>query len=51
MHFCWIMKSDHTASVSGLQDNSVAVVNRIFASNGVMCPAIPVYHLRDLIKR
>ncbi|XP_015241263.1 PREDICTED: serine/threonine-protein kinase Kist [Cyprinodon variegatus] len=32
------------------KDNSVAIVNHIFASNGATCPAIPVYHLRDLIK-
>uniref|UniRef100_A0A3P8ZEY2 U2AF homology motif (UHM) kinase 1 n=1 Tax=Esox lucius TaxID=8010 RepID=A0A3P8ZEY2_ESOLU len=30
--------------------NSAVIVDHIFASNSVMCPAIPVYHLRDLIK-
>lgn len=32
------------------KDNSAAIVDHIFASNGLACPAIPVYHLRDLIK-
>ncbi|XP_013978519.1 serine/threonine-protein kinase Kist isoform X1 [Salmo salar] len=32
------------------KDNSAAIVDHIFASNSVVCPAIPVYHLRDLIK-
>ncbi|XP_031174068.1 serine/threonine-protein kinase Kist isoform X1 [Sander lucioperca] len=32
------------------KDNSTAIVDHIFASNSVGCPAIPVYHLRDLIK-
>ncbi|KAM9849207.1 serine/threonine-protein kinase Kist [Aulostomus maculatus] len=32
------------------KDNSAAVVDQMFASNSLVCPAIPVYHLRDLIK-
>ncbi|KAL1022617.1 hypothetical protein UPYG_G00029940 [Umbra pygmaea] len=32
------------------KDNSGAIVDHIFASNSVVCPAIPAYHLRDLIK-
>ncbi|XP_070764350.1 serine/threonine-protein kinase Kist isoform X2 [Enoplosus armatus] len=32
------------------KDNSTAIVDHIFASNSLVCPAIPVYHLRDLIK-
>uniref|UniRef100_A0A673Y660 U2AF homology motif (UHM) kinase 1 n=1 Tax=Salmo trutta TaxID=8032 RepID=A0A673Y660_SALTR len=32
------------------KDNSAAIVDHIFASNSVVGPAIPVYHLRDLIK-
>lgn len=38
-------------SVSLPQNNSSAIVDHIFASNNLLCPAIPVYHLRDLIKR
>ncbi|XP_054916465.1 serine/threonine-protein kinase Kist isoform X1 [Poeciliopsis prolifica] len=44
------IKLKDTVRSQDWKDNSIAVVNRIFASNGVMCPAIPVYHLRDLIK-
>lgn len=32
------------------KDNSAAVIDQIFGSNSLMNPAIPVYHLRDLIK-
>ncbi|XP_034736331.1 serine/threonine-protein kinase Kist isoform X2 [Etheostoma cragini] len=32
------------------KDNRTAIVDHLFASNSVVCPAIPVYHLRDLIK-
>ncbi|KAK6308855.1 serine/threonine-protein kinase Kist [Coregonus clupeaformis] len=32
------------------KDNSAAIVDHIFANNSVVVPAIPVYHLRDLIK-
>uniref|UniRef100_A0A7N6AV44 U2AF homology motif (UHM) kinase 1 n=1 Tax=Anabas testudineus TaxID=64144 RepID=A0A7N6AV44_ANATE len=32
------------------KDNSAAIVDHIFANNSLACPAIPVYHLRDLIK-
>lgn len=37
--------------VVSLQDNSSAIVDHIFSSNALVNPAIPVYHLRDLIKR
>lgn len=33
------------------QTNSSAIIDRIFASEGVVNSAIPAYHLRDLIKR
>ncbi|XP_067369311.1 serine/threonine-protein kinase Kist isoform X1 [Channa argus] len=32
------------------KENSAGIVDHIFASNSLVCPAIPVYHLRDLIK-
>ncbi|KAI1892137.1 hypothetical protein AGOR_G00150870 [Albula goreensis] len=32
------------------KDNNSAIIDNIFASKIVVCPAIPVYHLRDLIK-
>uniref|UniRef100_A0A674MYY1 Serine/threonine-protein kinase Kist n=1 Tax=Takifugu rubripes TaxID=31033 RepID=A0A674MYY1_TAKRU len=32
------------------KENSAAIIDHIFASNNQRCPAIPVYHLRDLIK-
>ncbi|XP_034036229.1 serine/threonine-protein kinase Kist [Thalassophryne amazonica] len=32
------------------KENSAAIVDHIFATNNLVCPAIPVYHLRDLIK-
>ncbi|XP_011472640.1 serine/threonine-protein kinase Kist [Oryzias latipes] len=32
------------------KDSSAAVVDQIFTSKSLLCPAIPVYHLRDLIK-
>ncbi|KAM8875113.1 serine/threonine-protein kinase Kist [Spinachia spinachia] len=32
------------------KDNSAAIVDHLFANNSAACPAIPVYHLRDLIK-
>ncbi|KAM4548068.1 serine/threonine-protein kinase Kist [Odontesthes bonariensis] len=32
------------------KDNSASIVDHVFASNSLVCPAIPVYHLRDLIK-
>lgn len=34
-----------------MQENSAAIVDHIFSNNNLLCPAIPVYHLRDLIKR
>ncbi|XP_058494176.1 serine/threonine-protein kinase Kist [Solea solea] len=32
------------------KENTAAVVDHLFTSNSLVCPAIPVYHLRDLIK-
>uniref|UniRef100_H3CZP1 Serine/threonine-protein kinase Kist n=1 Tax=Tetraodon nigroviridis TaxID=99883 RepID=H3CZP1_TETNG len=32
------------------KDNSAAIIDHVFAKNMLRCPAIPVYHLRDLIK-
>ncbi|XP_008335810.1 serine/threonine-protein kinase Kist isoform X2 [Cynoglossus semilaevis] len=32
------------------KDNTAAIVDHIFTNNSLVCPAIPVYHLRDLIK-
>ncbi|KAM3875959.1 serine/threonine-protein kinase Kist isoform 1-T1 [Diretmus argenteus] len=32
------------------KNNSTAIVDHIFANSSLVCPAIPVYHLRDLIK-
>uniref|UniRef100_G3NH16 Protein kinase domain-containing protein n=1 Tax=Gasterosteus aculeatus aculeatus TaxID=481459 RepID=G3NH16_GASAC len=32
------------------KDNSAAIVDQLFATNSAARPAIPVYHLRDLIK-
>ncbi|KAM6921795.1 serine/threonine-protein kinase Kist [Xenentodon cancila] len=32
------------------KENSAAIVDHIFTSNSLVYPAIPVYHLRDLIK-
>ncbi|KAG5850643.1 serine/threonine-protein kinase Kist [Anguilla rostrata] len=32
------------------KDNNSTIIDHIFASKIVVCPAIPVYHLRDLIK-
>lgn len=42
------MRSEENSAV---QDSSAAVVDQIFTSKSLLCPAIPVYHLRDLIKR
>ena len=33
------------------QENNAAIVDHIFASKTMAWPAIPIYHLRDLIKR
>lgn len=38
-------------AASSFQTNSSAIIDRIFASEGVVNSAIPAYHLRDLIKR
>ncbi|KAM6962638.1 serine/threonine-protein kinase Kist [Aplochiton taeniatus] len=32
------------------KDNCAAIVDHIFSSSSSVCPAIPAYHLRDLIK-
>ncbi|KAM9478767.1 serine/threonine-protein kinase Kist-like isoform 2-T2 [Salvelinus alpinus] len=44
------IKLKDTVRLPEWKDNSAAIVDHIFASNSVVCPAIPVYHLRDLIK-
>ncbi|KAI3368110.1 hypothetical protein L3Q82_007845 [Scortum barcoo] len=44
------MKLKDTVRSQEWKDNSAAIVDHIFASNSLVCPAIPVYHLRDLIK-
>ncbi|KAF0042502.1 hypothetical protein F2P81_006034 [Scophthalmus maximus] len=44
------MKLKDTVRSQEWKDNSAAIVDHIFASNSLACPAIPVYHLRDLIK-
>ncbi|XP_052415621.1 serine/threonine-protein kinase Kist isoform X1 [Carassius gibelio] len=44
------IKLKGTVKSQGWKDNSSAVVDHIFSSNAVVYPAIPVFHLRDLIK-
>ncbi|XP_071375149.1 serine/threonine-protein kinase Kist [Centroberyx affinis] len=44
------IKLKETVRSKEWKDNSAAIVDHIFASNSLVCPAIPVYHLRDLIK-
>ncbi|KAF7652249.1 hypothetical protein LDENG_00099220 [Lucifuga dentata] len=44
------MKLKDTIHSQEWKDNCAAMVDHIFASNSLVCPAIPVYHLRDLIK-
>ncbi|XP_070688661.1 serine/threonine-protein kinase Kist isoform X2 [Pempheris klunzingeri] len=44
------MKLKETVRSQEWKDNCAAIVDHLFTSNSVMCPAIPVYHLRDLIK-
>uniref|UniRef100_A0A8C7Q3V7 U2AF homology motif (UHM) kinase 1 n=1 Tax=Oncorhynchus mykiss TaxID=8022 RepID=A0A8C7Q3V7_ONCMY len=44
------IKLKDTVRTPEWKDNSAAIVDQIFASNSVVVPAIPVYHLRDLIK-
>lgn len=44
------MKLKETVFSQEWKNNSAAIIDHIFASNSLMCPAIPVYHLRDLIK-
>ncbi|KAF3835647.1 hypothetical protein F7725_028205 [Dissostichus mawsoni] len=44
------IKLKETVRSQKWKDNSASIVDHLFASNSVVCPAIPVYHLRDLIK-
>uniref|UniRef100_A0A8C3JGE5 UDP-N-acetylglucosamine pyrophosphorylase 1 n=1 Tax=Calidris pygmaea TaxID=425635 RepID=A0A8C3JGE5_9CHAR len=44
------MKLKHTVQSQEWKTNSSAIIDRIFASEGVVNSAIPTYHLRDLIK-
>uniref|UniRef100_A0A3Q3GG14 Serine/threonine-protein kinase Kist n=1 Tax=Kryptolebias marmoratus TaxID=37003 RepID=A0A3Q3GG14_KRYMA len=44
------IKLKDTVCLQELKENSAAIVDHIFANNSLLCPAIPVYHLRDLIK-
>ncbi|XP_056606852.1 serine/threonine-protein kinase Kist [Triplophysa dalaica] len=43
-------KLKETVKSQEWKDNSFAIVDHIFSSNALVYPAIPVYHLRDLIK-
>ncbi|XP_067388648.1 serine/threonine-protein kinase Kist isoform X1 [Emydura macquarii macquarii] len=44
------MKLKHTVQSQEWKANSSAIIDHIFASEGVVNSAIPAYHLRDLIK-
>ncbi|XP_051561814.1 serine/threonine-protein kinase Kist-like isoform X2 [Myxocyprinus asiaticus] len=44
------IKLKETIKSQEWKDNSSAIVDQIFSSNALVYPAIPVYHLRDLIK-
>ncbi|XP_051986898.1 serine/threonine-protein kinase Kist-like [Xyrauchen texanus] len=44
------IKLKETVKSQEWKDNSSAIVDQIFSSNALVYPAIPVYHLRDLIK-
>ncbi|KAM4628570.1 LOW QUALITY PROTEIN: serine/threonine-protein kinase Kist [Polymixia lowei] len=44
------MKLKETIHSQEWKDNNAAIVDHIFASKNLVWPAIPVYHLRDLIK-
>ncbi|XP_058634727.1 serine/threonine-protein kinase Kist isoform X3 [Onychostoma macrolepis] len=44
------IKLKETVKSQEWKDNSSAIVDHIFSSNAVVYPAIPVFHLRDLIK-
>lgn len=44
------IKLKETLKSQEWKDNSFAIVDHIFSSNALVYPAIPVYHLRDLIK-
>ncbi|XP_067230057.1 serine/threonine-protein kinase Kist isoform X1 [Chanodichthys erythropterus] len=44
------IKLKETVKSQEWKDNSSAIVDHIFSSNALVNPAIPVYHLRDLIK-
>ncbi|XP_031728806.1 serine/threonine-protein kinase Kist [Anarrhichthys ocellatus] len=50
LEMCSGIKLKETIRSQKWKDNSAGLVDHIFASNSVVCPAIPVYHLRDLIK-
>lgn len=49
LHYYFL--SSLTTAAFSFQTNSSAIIDRIFASEGVVNSAIPAYHLRDLIKR
>ncbi|XP_061592947.1 serine/threonine-protein kinase Kist [Cololabis saira] len=44
------IKLKETVRSQEWKENSAAIVDHIFTSNSLVYPAIPVYHLRDLIK-
>lgn len=44
------VKLKETVRSQEWKDNSASIIDHIFASNSLVSPAIPVYHLRDLIK-
>ncbi|KAI2663633.1 Serine/threonine-protein kinase Kist [Labeo rohita] len=44
------IKLKETVKSQEWKDNSSAIVDHIFSSNALVYPAIPVFHLRDLIK-
>lgn len=44
------MKLKETVKSQEWKDNSSTIVDHIFSSNALVYPAIPVFHLRDLIK-
>lgn len=50
-HFLYISGFLHIDLCLLFKDNSAAIIDHIFASSSLASPAIPVYHLRDLIKR
>ncbi|XP_012689617.2 serine/threonine-protein kinase Kist [Clupea harengus] len=44
------IKLKETVRSQEWKENNAAIVDHIFTRNSMACPAIPVYHLRDLIK-